>query len=119
MKAESHHGQSLHYFHFSAIQNRIDFSDYPEISPATCLDSPKRRELHLLPSIEDDNALHKNLGILVSRILMENMPYFHHTCDGVIIDWHIKHEHYSEMCQKSVVLMDSVYVTSLNINGVI
>jgi len=103
MRAEKHHGQSLYYFHFCALRNRIDFSDYLDVSPATCLDSPKRRALYLLPSKEDDCALHTDFAILVSRILVDNMAYFCHTFDGVIT-WHIKHEHYSEMCQKSVVV---------------
>ncbi len=103
MRVEKHRGQSLHYFHFCAIQNRIDFSDFPDIFPATCLNSPKRRALHLLPSVEDDNDLRANMAVLVSRIIVDNIPFFHHTFDGIVTR-HIKHKYYSEMCQTSVVV---------------
>ena len=53
MRVEQHCGQSLHYFHFCAIQNMIDFGDYPDVLPHTCLDSPTKRALYLLPSDED------------------------------------------------------------------
>ena len=42
MRVEKHCGQSLHYFHFCAIQNRIDFGNYSDAQPQTCLDSPKK-----------------------------------------------------------------------------
>ena len=69
MRVEKHCGQSLHYFHFCAIQNRIDFGKYSDAQPQTCLDSPKKRALYLLPSDEDDDALANNFAILVSRLL--------------------------------------------------
>ena len=72
MRVEKHCGQSLHYFHFCAIQNRIDFGNYSDVLPHTCLDSPNIRALCLLPSDEDDNALANNFAILVSTILFDN-----------------------------------------------
>ena len=71
MRVEKHCGQSLHYFHFCAIQNRIDFRKYSDVLPHTCLDSPKNRALYILPSDEDHNALSNNFASLVSRILFE------------------------------------------------
>ena len=103
MRADEHRGQSLHYFHSFAVQNRIDFSSYSDVLPATCLDSCERRAKQLLPSKDDDSCLRNNLTILVSRILVDNMSFFRHTFDGVVT-WHIEHQYYSEMSTKSVVV---------------
>ena len=103
MRAESHRNQSLHYFHAFATRNRIDFSDYPDVHPHTCKDSPIHRASSLLPSKEDDNFLRHNFGIIVSRILTQHMPFFKHTFDDVV-EWHIRHQYYAEMSSKSVVV---------------
>lgn len=103
MRSDNYSKQSLHYFHICAVQNRIDFSNFPDVHPATCLDSPERRAQCLLPSVQDDATLLRNMATLVSRIVVDNMPFFHHTFDGAVTR-HIKHEYYSEMGKKSVVV---------------
>ena len=103
MRAQYHQNQSLHYFHFFAVQNRIDHSHYPDVHSHTCFDSPRHRALALLPSQEDDNTLRSIIITLVSRILAEHMPFFKDTFEDVI-EWHIKHKYYAEMSSKSVVV---------------
>ena len=93
----------MHYFHSFAVQSRIDFSNYPDTHPATCLDSPQRRAKFLLPSVEDDSALKHNMVTLISRILIKNMPFFWHTFEDAV-QWHIKHKYYTEMSSESVVV---------------
>ena len=84
MRQEQYGDQSLHYFHSMAVQNRIDFSIYPDVHLHTCLDQPKRRAKSLLPSQLDDTALRTNVGILVSRVLADHMPFFQFTFQDVI-----------------------------------
>lgn len=103
MRNDKYRDQSLHYFNFLAVQNRIDFTDYPDIQPDTCLDHPERRAKFLLPSQQDDATLRRNISILVSRVLAEHMPFFKYTFEDVV-DWHIQHQYYSEMSSKSVVV---------------
>ncbi len=103
MRAENHRNKSLHYFHYFAVQNRIDHSSFPDVHVQTCLDSPKRRALSLLPSKEDDRILRSNIVTMVSRVLTKHMPFFKHTFED-IVQWHIKHQYYAEMSSKSVVV---------------
>ena len=97
------HDQTYHYFHSYGVLNRIDHSEYPDVHPDVCLDSPLRRARVLLPSKEDDIALRDEFVTQFTRVLADHMPYFKHTFDDVV-DWHIKHRYYSEMSTKSVVV---------------
>ncbi len=101
MRAEDHRNQSLHYFHACAIQNRIDFSDYANVLPHGCQDSPERRALTLLPSEEDDKGLKHEVGVIVLQILTQYLSFFMITFDD-IVQWHIPHKYSSEMSAKSV-----------------
>lgn len=103
MRVEDHGNQSLHYFHACAIQNRVNFSDYADVHPHGCEDSPERRALRLLPSEEDDNALRHDVGVIVARILTKHVPFFKLTFED-IVEWHIAHKYSSEMSTKSVVV---------------
>jgi hypothetical protein len=106
MRNSKYRDQSLDYFHLSAIFNRIDFNAYPDVHSPTCLDAPERRAKCLLPSVKDDASLHSNMGILVSRVLADHMPFFKFTFDDVM-EWHLKHKHYAEMSSKSVVVSNT------------
>ncbi len=118
MRKEHYHDQSLHYFHSFAVLNRIDHSDFPDVHPLTCLDHPKRRAVTLLPSAQDDTALRANIGILVSRVLTDHMPFFNLTFQDVV-DWHIKHQYYSEMSTKSVVVSTCSYTKGCSLSHII
>jgi len=74
---------SLHFFHFYAVKDQVDFSDMGE-EPIQCQQvSMEQVALSLLPSPEDDIAI-RIICIMISRVLFNNLPYFKHTIDGVI-----------------------------------
>ena len=95
---------SLHYFHFYAVKDRIDFSDLREKAIPCDVADPLQLALSLLPSPEDDMAIRRNICILISRILYSNnLEYFKVAFDGVV-EWHIEHPFYQEMSKKSDVV---------------
>ena len=57
MRLEGGRNQSLHYFHCFAVLNRIDFTEFPDVQPQLCLNSPDILASTLLPSAEDDQTL--------------------------------------------------------------
>ena len=73
IRTGSNHKISLHCFHISAVQDGIDFNHLPNHHPDGCLNTPQKRALTLIPSIEDDNSLLHNFSILLSRLLCSNM----------------------------------------------
>lgn len=103
MRANKHQNQSLHYFNSFAVANRVDFSALSDVRPSTCLNSPQKRAVQLLPSKDDDAILRSNFMTLVSRVLVEFIPFFKETFDGVVTR-HIQHEYSTEMSTKSQVV---------------
>ncbi len=92
--------KSLHYFHYYAVKDRIDFSGMGE-EPFKCSQADlKQVALSLLPTYEDDTALQENICTMISRVLCNNIPYFKQSFDGAI-DWHIEHKYYHELSQPS------------------
>ena len=83
MRVDKHRNKSLHYFHSFAVANRVDFSCLSDVRPSTCMNSPSKRAVQLLPSKEDDKEMRTNFVTLVSRALVENIPFFKATFDGV------------------------------------
>ena len=57
----------------------------------------------LLPSKRDDAAIAKNVATLISRMLVEHMPFFKEACSDTVT-WHIQHKYSAEMSQKSDVV---------------
>ena len=112
---EDHGSQYLHYFHACATQNRVDLSDYPDVHPHGCEDSPICRASRLLPPEEDDTVLRHDIATMVARILTQYMPFFKLTFED-IVEWHIPHKYSAEMSSKSVVvrllLVTILYVTA-------
>lgn len=103
MRADKYHNKSLHYFHSFAVANRIDLSEFSDVKPSTCMNTPSKRAVQLLPTKEDDIVLRSNFINLVSRVLVENIPFFKATFDGVVTQ-HIQHKYSSEMAMKSHVV---------------
>ena len=99
----------IHYFHFYALKDRIDFSGLSDILPNPNALSLNQLTSSLLPSKEDDAALQNNFSVLLSRILCDSFSFFKRTFDGVI-EWHIKHPFYAEMCSKSEVVSTKHYL---------
>lgn len=92
--------RSLHYFHYYVVKDRVNFIQLGE-EPNCCLQSDRNEVAHsLLPTPTDDMSLRENVCVLISRILYNHLPFFEHTFDGVIT-WHIEHQYYEQMCQKS------------------
>ena len=94
---------SLHYFHMFAVQNRINFSEQNDQCPVFQPDAVKDIAKSILPSLHDDQELKKNIGIIVSRILVKHLKFFKLSFDD-LVQWHIKHPFYEEMSSKSTVV---------------
>ena len=99
MRAD-HQSQSLHYFNMYAVQDRIDLSHLSNESRV--IDSDDIDLGKLLPLAEDYDALRSNFVILVSRILVENMPQL--SKYAVFVTKNIEHKYSSEMSTKSNVV---------------
>ena len=55
-RIENHQGESLHYFHYLAIKDRISQLSQLAITPChTCINSPQKMALQLLPTDESDS----------------------------------------------------------------
>ena len=68
--------------------------------PHQCLNSATKMALFLLPSKECDIRLIADLSVLVSRMMVTHIPYFQFAFSD-IVTWHMEHEHYKEMSEKS------------------
>ena len=93
--------ESLHFFHYYAVQDRIDLCGFPD-EPNPCLQIPTSEWNidTLLPSSADKQAIMHNFGVLVARVLVEEIPYFGMTFEGVVTK-HIEHEYMEAMSKKS------------------
>ena len=94
---------SIHYFHSYAVADRVNFWCLSDKVHPTQQQDKSQIALSLLPTPEDDEALRRNVLVIISRILFENMKFFEISFEGVV-DWHISHEYEKEMAQKSVVV---------------
>ena len=103
MRVDTYRNRSLHYVNSYAVQGRINFCELSDIHPHTCSNSPDKKALLLLPSVDDDKSMRKLLMTHVARVLVTNMEYFKLSFDG-IVEWHIKHSYYKEMSAKSTVV---------------
>ena len=102
-RSNARNTQSLHYFHYYAVKDRVDFSCLEEM-PVQSLQSDLRLVAKsLLPSATDDAEMKRNICILMSRVLFNNVPCFQTTFDGTV-NWHIEHQFYKEMCLVSEVV---------------
>ena len=100
--------RSLHYFHFFAVKNRVDFILLPDVHPDTCLPSSTQMANALLPSANDDKLLRDHFVVHVSRILSTYLPYFKFAFEDVV-EWHMNHKYSSQMSQKSEVVSTWCY----------
>ena len=103
MRVEKFRDQSLHYVNSYAVQSRIHHNHLPDTHPQSCMNSPTKNAELLLPSVEDDLSLRKLFMIHISRILVTHVKYFNFSFDGVV-EWHVKHQYYKEMSEKSKVV---------------
>lgn len=103
--------QLLHYFQFCAIKDRLDLSS---LSSAMKTNHPTLDDVMsaIKVSAEEKKSLLSNYIILISRILIDNMSYFHLTFSDLITP-HIRHEYSQEMSKESEVV--SVHQLSDNV----
>ena len=90
-------------FHAYAVSDRIDFSNLSEQVIPTSQICPDRIATSLLPSVEDDLAIRRNICTLMSRVLCDNVTFF----KASFVDRHIKHDFYYQMSKKSDVVSKS------------
>ena len=94
--------QSLHYFHAYTVRDRLNLDNYDSASAPDM----SSIDLHkLLPSKDDDTAIHKNTYILMARTLKKHVPYFAKFGEG--LERHINHTFSEDMSRKSTVLCTS------------
>ena len=92
-----HQSQSLHYFHFYAAQDRIDFLHLDNASPiGNVADLPLST---FLPSAEDCDTLHNNYVVLIAWEVVQRLSYFSSFSDCV--PQHIEHQYSGELACKS------------------
>ena len=92
--------RSLHYVHKFAVRDRLDLSGFD--------DKPRRPNItdmqirKMLPSKEDETAIHYNMSLLIARILVENLDFLNSfKCS---LGRHIPHQYSQEMSQQSNVV---------------
>ena len=98
-----HQRSSLHYFHCFAVRDRINLSNFSDIPPVISSLSIDDTLSKLIPTNDDQRALQHNFKVIMSQILVEEIPFFKTTFNDVIIH-HIDHKYSGEMAKKSVVV---------------
>lgn len=93
---------SLHYFHMYAVKNRVDFTSESDDCPS-CTMNAQDKAIALMPTIDDDQQMRKNISIHMSRVLCTHMEFFK-CCLSDVACWHMKHKYYKEMSTKSHVV---------------
>ena len=83
--------------------NRTISSSLSDEIPDICQLDRKAVANTILPSKSDVKALRENIATLVSRVLVEHLGYFKFAFED-IVEWHIKHQYYREIAEKSVVV---------------
>ena len=77
---------SLHHFHMYAVKNRVDFT----LESDDCLYSNLSvddKACLVMPSLDDDQLLKKNISIIISRELTNHMEFFKFGFTDVVC-WH-------------------------------
>lgn len=111
MRVENYRDQGLHFFHCSAVLNKINVDSLSLLLPATCNPSPMNIALSLLPPKQHDAILHKNIAILISCILAIHMQFFQFSFSDAVT-WHIYHMFYREMSAKSSIVSKNITLTN-------
>ena len=94
--------KDLHYFHLYAVRDRVDLSGTSEEPPS--LDPDIHVKLsELLPTEDDIKQMKSNFVILISRQLVQYLPFFkEHFSD--VLTHHIPHIYDAEMKEVSEVV---------------
>ncbi|XP_019858884.1 PREDICTED: uncharacterized protein LOC109587103 isoform X2 [Amphimedon queenslandica] len=104
------HTLSLHYYHCFAVLDRIDLTGVS--------DSNSNRVIELstlLPSTDDVILMKKYFSILISRVLVKQLPEY--MSDAELVTWHIHHEKQFEMSRKSKVPLGVILQNENKVDG--
>ena len=104
---------SLHYFHYMCVRDRVNLSQLSIVKSNSCLNSPSKMALQILPSKECDDKLVDDLAMLVSRVIVLCMPFFQFGFADVVT-WHQQHEFYKEMMSEKSEVVCVWYRASCN-----
>ena len=95
--------RSLHYFHAYAVKDRVDLSSFSDTVLSTSPLSEDELFNQILPSADDYERLSENFATLISRCLVNKIPFFSHNFKKATVK-HIPHSHSDEMSQKSTIV---------------
>ena len=99
--------ESLHFFHYYGIKDRIFLSNASDAVPALAHEDVSNLHVELLlPSVSDYQSLYHHFSVLITRILVDELTYFKDTfgSEETVIK-HIKHKFAKEMSTKSEVVI--------------
>lgn len=92
---------SLHFFHYFAVKDCVDLCHIPdELNSYVAVPTHELPINTLLPTACDHQTLVHHFGLLISRVLVEELPYFKSTFSDVVVK-HIDHMHYNQMSETS------------------
>lgn len=92
--------QSLHFFNVYAVADRIDLSH--KSNNVALVDYDEVDLSKLLPTADDEKAIHMNFCTLISRLLVKYMTHLQPFASSV--KDHIQHAYSMEMSQLSTVV---------------
>ena len=93
--------KEFHYFHQYAVRDRVDTSHFSEEPPSV---DPNAALHKLIPTAEDDAAMLTNFSTLVTREIVQRMPFFAKAFPVTVS--HISHTYSKEMARKSEIVSD-------------
>ena len=92
--------KSLHFVQSYATRDRVDFSRYSNEAPTEV------NAFDVLPTEEDYKSLKADFSTLVSRMMVEHIPFFSTDFKGLPVK-HIPHQYSREMSTKSEIVSDN------------
>ena len=99
------HADSFHFVQMYAVRDRIDVSNFSDVSRLPDISSVKVE--NVLPSNHDLEALKDNITVLVCRTARKYLQFFRKYVDSKGVPQHITHKYTAEMSLKSEVVIIS------------
>ena len=96
------HADSLHFVHMYAVRDRINVSNFSDVSQVPDVSSVNVKDV--LPSNQDLEALKDNITVLVCRTTCKYLTFFRKHIDSKAVPQHIIHKYSTEMSLKSEVV---------------
>ena len=96
------HADSLHFVHMYAVRDRINISNFSDVSQIPDVSSLNVNDV--LPSNQDLEALKDNITVLVCRTARKHLTFFRKHIDSKAVPQHIIHKYTTEMSLKSEVV---------------